>query len=300
MSRQFPCDAGSCPVARSRRPRSFISRARALFPLLLVVAVSAAEPPALSMRGGNDALPSYIGDPKAIQAGAESYQLVCSGCHGVTGEGGRGPNLVTAPGIKKASDEELFAVLKNGVPGSDMPPSPLPDQEVWQLAAYVRSLSAPAIEQNVPGDREAGRTLFYGKAGCTTCHMIRGEGGYLGPDLTNVGVTLNLARIREGLLDPNKRFAEGFDPVMVTLVNGTRIEAVAKNYSNYALQILDRDGRLHFLANNEAAAIEFLDDSWMPADYSDRLTDQEVRDILAFLSRLSLGSDTPLSGGDSR
>ena len=300
MNRRFPCHEGRCPAVPNRRSDSIISLARALFPLLLVAAVSAAEPPTLDMRAENGSPPSYIGNPEAIQAGEESYRLVCSGCHGVTGEGGRGPNLVTAAGIKKASDQELFTVLKDGVPGSDMPPSPLPEQEIWQVAAYVRSLSAPAIQQNVRGDRAAGRTLFYGKAGCTRCHMIRGEGGYLGPDLTNTGVTLNLARIREGLLDPNKRFAKGFDPVVVTLEDGTRIEAVAKNYSNYALQILDRDGKLHFLANNEAAAIEFLDDSWMPADYSDRLTDLEVRDILAFLSRLSLGSDAPRAGGESR
>ena len=262
-----------------------------MLPLLLIAAAFAAEPPAPEMRAEGDAPSPYIGDPTAIRAGKESYQLVCSGCHGVTGEGGRGPNLVTAPGIQKASDQELFGVIKDGIPGSDMPPSPLEEERIWQVAAYVRSLSAPAIRQNVAGDREAGRMLFYGEAGCTKCHMIRGEGGYLGPDLTNLGVTVNLARIREALLDPNKRFAKGFDPVTVTLVDGTRIEGVAKNYSNYALQILDNEGGLHFLANDEAAAIEFLDDSWMPADYSQRLSSDEIQDILAFLSRLSLSSD---------
>ena len=270
---------------------------RAFLPFVIVAAVSAAEPPAPDMHGVDGKPPSYIGEPKAVQAGEESFQLVCSGCHGVTGEGGRGPNLVTAPGIQKASDQELFGVIKDGIPGSDMPPSPLEEEKIWQLAAYVRSLSAPAIRQNVPGDREAGRMLFYGEAGCTGCHMIRGEGGYLGPDLTNLGVTLNLARIREGLLDPNKRFAKGFDPVTVTLADGTRVEGVAKNYSNYALQILDRDGGLHFLANDEAAAIEFLDDSWMPADFSQRLSGDEIQDILAFLSRLSLGPDATPSAG---
>ena len=79
--------------------------------------------------------------------------------------------------------------------------------------------------------------------------------------------------------------------------DGTRIEGVAKNYSNYALQILDREGGLHFLANDDAAAIEFLDDSWMPADYSQRLSSDEIQDILAFLSRLSLSSDATRSVG---
>ena len=88
--------------------------------------------------------------------------------------------------------------------------------------------------------------------------------------------------------------------VTVTLADGTRIEGVAKNYSNYALQILDAQGRLHFLANNEAAAIEFLDDSWMPADYSQRLNGEEIQDILAFLSSLSLSYEPKPSRGASQ
>ncbi|MDE0127926.1 MAG: c-type cytochrome [Bryobacterales bacterium] len=270
---------------------------KVLSALFLIAAASAEVPPGPGMQAKGGAPGRFIGDPMAIEAGKESYGLVCSGCHGVTGEGGRGPNLVTAPGVQKASDQELFGVIKDGIPGSDMPPSPLDEERIWQLAAFVRSLSAPAISQNVPGDRDAGRMLFYGDAGCTNCHMIRGEGGYLGPDLSNLGLTLSLGRIREGLLDPNNRFAKGFDPVVVTLTDGTRIEGVAKNYSNYALQILDRAGRLHFLASDDAAAIEFLVDSWMPADYPHTLSGDEIQNMLAFLSRLSLSSDaTPREG----
>ena len=161
------------------------------------------------MRAGGDSSSPHIGDPTAIQAGKESYQLVCSGCHGVTGEGGRGPNLVTAPGIQKASDQELFGVIKGGIPGSDMPPSPLDEEKIWQLAGYVRSLSAPAIRQNAPGDREAGRMLFYGEAGCTNCHMIRGEGGYLGPDLTNLGVTAQSGADSRSPTRPQQAFRQG-------------------------------------------------------------------------------------------
>lgn len=77
------------------------------------------------MRGEDASPPSYMDDPKAIQAGEESYRLVCSGFHGATGDGGRGPNLVSAAGVRKASDEKSFSVPKNGIPGSDLPPSPL-------------------------------------------------------------------------------------------------------------------------------------------------------------------------------
>ena len=271
-----------------------------MFVFFALAMLSLAQHPEPDMTAAGESSTRYMGDPAAIQAGQESYQLVCSGCHGITGEGGRGPNLLTGKGVGKATDDELFGLIKNGIPGSDMPPSPLDEIKVWQMTAYVRSLTSPALHQDVEGDQDAGKALFYGQGGCTNCHMIRGEGGYLGPDLSNLGVTQNLARIREGLLDPNKRFTKGFDPVIVTLRDGTRIEGVAKNYSNYALQILDGDGRLHLFGNNDAKTVEFRDNSWMPADYQERLSDGEVQNLLAFLSRLTLAPVEIAAGGATR
>ena len=245
---------------------------------------------------------SYIETPEAIKAGGELFVLVCSGCHGVTGEGGRGPNLLDARNVQRLGSAWLFGVIKNGIAGSDMPPSPFEDEKIWQLTAFVKNLSAPAIRQTVEGDREAGKLLFYGKAGCTGCHMIRGEGGYLGPDLSNLGVTQNLGRIREGLLNPNKRFTSGFDPVVVTLSDGTSVRGVAKNYSNYAAQVLDSDGKLHLLdrIDRTNVKLEFRETTWMPADYSERLSKSEIDNLIAFLSRQSVRPIKPSQGGASQ
>ncbi len=230
----------------------------------------------------------YIGDADSIATGHELYLTVCSGCHGVTGEGGRGPNLITGRNIRRSSDEELFAGIKNGVPGSDMPPSPLPDEQIWRLAAFVRNLSAPAYRQQADGDPDAGREVYYGGAGCNQCHMIRGEGGYLGPDLTNAGMTANLTSLREGVFEPNKRLAEGYRPVVVTKSDGVRIRGVAKNNSNYSIQLLDGDGRLHLLQKRDLADVRFQEKSWMPDDYGKRLSEKEAGDLIAFLSRQSV------------
>ena len=230
----------------------------------------------------------YMRNAAAIEAGEESYKLVCSGCHGVTAEGGRGPNLITGRNARRASDEELFDIIKNGIAGSDMPPSPLDAPKVWEITAYVRNLSAPAYRQAVKGDPAAGRMVYYGKGGCTNCHMIRGEGGYLGPDLTNLGMDRNMIQLREGLLEPNKRFTDGFRPVLVTLADGTQIKGVAKNNSNYSLQVLDGKGKLHLLDKRNVKEANFQDKSWMPANYGERLSENEVNDLLAFLSRQSI------------
>ena len=51
-----------------------------------------------------------------------------------------------------------------------------------------------AAQLVVAGDRDLGKQLFFGKGRCSGCHMIRGQGGLLGPDLSNVGA---IARLRK-------------------------------------------------------------------------------------------------------
>lgn len=241
---------------------------------------------------------THIGNPASVAAGEELYATSCSGCHGATAEGGRGPKLIGARNIRRLGNEWLFGVIQNGIAGSDMPPSSYEDKKIWQLAAYIKDLSSPAARQSVPGDPAAGREVYYGAGRCMNCHMIRGEGGYLGPDLSNLGVTRSLTEIRESVLDPNKRFTRGYTPVLVTLGNGETIRGVARNTSNYSIQLLDADGELRLLSKSDVSKVDFPKDSWMPANYSERLSRQQVTDLLAFLSRQSIRPIEPDEGAD--
>jgi putative heme-binding domain-containing protein len=227
----------------------------------------------------------YISNPEAVTAGKELYLLSCSGCHGPNGEGGRGPNLLTGRQMRRMNHQRLFDTIRNGLPGTDMPPFALPDEETWKITAFVRSLTAPAVDTPVPGDPKAGETVFFGKGGCFNCHMIRGKGGYLGPDLSNAGFLSYAAQLQKGLLDANDRITDGFDPVRVTLQDGKILEGVAKNYTNYSLQLLDKQGRLHLLQAADLKQITFLKKTWMPDDYEKRLSREEIENVLAYLSR---------------
>ncbi len=238
-----------------------------------------------------DTLP--VDSPETIQAGKDLFVNVCSGCHGPNGEGGRGPGLVPGQGARRLNREQIFQTVKYGMPGTDMPPSPLPDEQLRQITAFVRSLGAPAYEQRVAGDPEAGKVLFFGAAGCAKCHMIRGRGGFLGPDLSNIGASRNLSQLQEGFLQPNARISEGFVPVKVTMRDQRQISGVAKDNTNYSIQILDAEGNLYLLPKQEIEQIVFLEHSWMPADYSQRLSEDEVQNLLAFLSRLAVRIPQP-------
>ncbi|MEX2261932.1 MAG: c-type cytochrome [Bryobacteraceae bacterium] len=234
------------------------------------------------------ACPAVAQDAKEIEAGRELFAGACSACHGPNGEGGVGPSLSDGRRLRRLDSQELFNSIRNGVRGTDMPPFPLPDDQIRKMMAFVRSLSAPAADSGVPGDLPAGKQIFFGKGGCSNCHMIRGQGGFLGPDLTDIGARRSVKQLREGLLDPNARIAEGFRGVSVKARDGREIRGVARNFNNYSVQVLDAGGRLHLLSKEDIQHLDFSGKSPMPDDYSKRLLPEEVQNVLAFVSRQTI------------
>lgn len=86
----------------------------------------------------------FAGQTKAVEGGANLYSEYCSRCHGDDAQGrGKKPSL-RGPDTANATDGELFWILKNGDLAHGMPDwSQMPDQERWQLVAYLRSLQIP-------------------------------------------------------------------------------------------------------------------------------------------------------------
>ena len=67
------------------------------------------------------------------------FKVRCGACHGADGAGGVGPSLKGK--LAHPSEKELFSVIKNGIPGTSMPPTPLPDPQVKKLVSYVQFIN---------------------------------------------------------------------------------------------------------------------------------------------------------------
>lgn len=227
------------------------------------------------------------------EAGRQLYMGSCTGCHGATGEGSQGPSLLSGR-VSRMPDRTLFETIRNGLPGTTMPNFPMADARIHELVAFVRSLSAPAASvAAVPGgDPSRGRAFFLGAGRCNACHMIRGEGGSLGPDLSNIGADRTLHQLRESLTKPSARIAAGYSAVTATTADGRRIDGVAKNYNSYSAQILDRAGKLHLLRRADLKSLDVKEASLMPA-VADAAA---VNDLLAFLTRQTMRPYTAAEG----
>lgn len=228
------------------------------------------------------------GQPEAIAEGQKLFVASCSGCHGTHAEGGRGPNLADGSIVRRTDDEHLFGAIHNGVPGANMPAFNLPGTQIWQLLAYIHSLSSPAAESHVPGDPEAGKATYYGKGGCSNCHMILGRGGMLGPDLSNIGMSRSWHQLTQALVNPKFRSQAGFQGVTIVTTKGAKITGIAKYNTNYSLVVQDAEGNLHSLSMQDIRELIFRKGSLMPDDYGQRLSPKEIDDVVAFLSRQSV------------
>ena len=83
----------------------------------------------------------YEGNSEAVLAGRKLYRQHCAECHGAEGHGGEKAPDLHAPEVQKASPGRLFWFLKNGDLDAGMPSwSKLPDQRLWQLTSYLKTL----------------------------------------------------------------------------------------------------------------------------------------------------------------
>lgn len=222
---------------------------------------------------------------EVIEAGRQLYNSSCTVCHGLEGTvGDRGPALAATRRYLRTSDDDLFSAIKKGIPGTLMPPAGLSDDHVWRIVAYIRSLRATASDEFVEGNAGSGQTIFRNKAGCAGCHMIRGRGGLLGPDLSKIGAERNLHDLRQALTSPRPQIPRGYQPARITTKSGEVIEGLIKNEDGFSLQVMDRLYRIHLLPRAEVE-VEYSKESLMPNRYEKILSAEEMQDLLAFLSR---------------
>jgi cytochrome c oxidase cbb3-type subunit III len=243
----------------------------------------------------------FAGDPNAAKVGESQFRANCAFCHGLGARGGgRGPDLTRAQKKHGNADADLFRTINEGVPGTAMPPNGATQQgvgmtteEIWQVISYIRSVDKKA--PSVPaGDPAHGKALFYGTAACSTCHMVNGKGGRLGPDLTGTASARSADYIVESVRNPNRRLAQGISEAMkefsqeyetVTVVDaaGQKFQGVVLNEDSFTLQMMDTREQLHLFDKDKLRSFQKTRESLMPPYDPKTLPDKDLQDIVAYL-----------------
>ncbi len=224
--------------------------------------------------------------PADLKNGQQLFMGQCARCHGPKGEGGRGA-VLARPRLRHAPDDQaLFLVIRDGIKGTEMPAGYAVDTlENWQLAAYVRSLGRMA-PQTVPGDPKRGQELYQAKGHCSQCHIVSGQGGSLGPELTEIASRRSAAHLRAAVLDPESTLPEGFLEVRLLTKDGSRITGVRLNEDTFTIQVVDLTGGIHSFFKEDLKELQRdTGKSPMPG-FRSTFSASEMDDLVAYLASL--------------
>jgi putative membrane-bound dehydrogenase-like protein len=143
------------------------------------------------------------------------------------------------------------------------------------------------IVDQAPGDPEAGRRIFFhhGGPGCYRCHMIEGRGRTIGPDLTMIGHSRGRQHVLESILDPSREIAPLYTLWSITQRSGDRIDAMLLRRDGSAMEIyVDSNAQEIKVPEKNIVGRKMRKESLMPTGLASGMTDQELRDLLAFLT----------------
>ena len=136
------------------------------------------------------------------------------------------------------------------------------------------------------GNAQAGRRYFMtsSAAECVRCHSIGGQGGEVGPNLSNIGSVLTREQILQALVEPSARLSPGFGMVMLTLKDGTSAAGILAQENEHELVLKTSEAEPLKIAVSRIAKRENVPSSMPPM--GNIMSKREIRDVVEFLSGL--------------
>jgi putative heme-binding domain-containing protein len=244
------------------------------------------------------AVPARAGAQNAddVDGGRRLFQGMCVECHGVGGTGGDAPSL-NRPKLQHALDDAALAnVIANGIANTAMPRiRRFTEGELRQLVAYVRSIGRTSPER-VPGDAKKGAAIYKNLA-CSSCHIVAGEGGNLGPDLTDIGFLRGAAYLREAVVAPDSSLPKGtlsvlsrgyaeYLPVRIVTRQGNEVRGIRVNEDAFTIQVRDAAGKFYSLRKADVQVLDKPTGKSMMPSFASRLAAPELTDLVAYLASL--------------
>jgi putative heme-binding domain-containing protein len=226
-------------------------------------------------------------DPVHLSSGTgeKIFARSCGECHALDGRGGeRAPNIAESPRVQRLSDDQIFGVVENGIPGTGMPAfHTLESSDIKSVVAYLRTLQGTKKTAELPGDPDRGRITFFGKAKCSNCHMVAGKGGFIASDLSGYACTHSAEETRSAINRPNPNADRQSRTVTATTRDGNKYVGRIRNEDNFSLQLQGLDGMFHFLAKSDLERLDSSPQSSMPSDYGSTLSSNELNDLISYL-----------------
>jgi mono/diheme cytochrome c family protein len=253
-----------------------------------------APAPAARPRPNNFLISRAIPDPAAVERGQKLFVSNCGFCHGATATGGEnGPDLVRSVlALHDEGGDQIGPVIRKGAPEKGMPAFPMNDEQISDIAAFVRSRQQAAINRRdyeiqnvVTGDPQKGEAYFNGAGQCNTCHSATG-------DLKGIASRYDPVALQSRFLFPApRRFDAGGPPpapveVTVTPASGSPVMGTLQYLDDFSVSLRDTSGSYHSWTRGQDLKVEVRDPLAAHEALLRKYTDDDMHNVLAYLVTL--------------
>jgi putative heme-binding domain-containing protein len=138
---------------------------------------------------------------------------------------------------------------------------------------------------------EQGRNMFLA-TNCITCHAMGGEGQNIGPELSQIGNRFSPEDMLKSIINPNEVISDQYNSTVFSLKGGNSVvgRLISEEDDTYKIsQNPYAPDVIRSIPKNEVTGTKMSTISLMPPGTIDRLNDDEVKDLLAYM----------ISGGNS-
>jgi putative heme-binding domain-containing protein len=151
----------------------------------------------------------------------------------------------------------------------------------WKIEEALAVVENNLVERNF----EQGRNMFTATA-CISCHGMRGEGGSVGPDLTQLGTRFSPRDILESIIEPNKVISDQYASTVFSLKDGSSVlgRLVKEDDVKYYIsQNPFAPQTLREVDKKAVSATQPADVSSMPPGLINSLNEERLKDLMAYL-----------------
>jgi len=236
-----------------------------------------------------------VPDAAAVERGQKLFVSNCGFCHGATARGGEnGPDLVRSViALRDEGGDLIGPVIRQGVPDKGMPPLPMTDEQIADIAAFVRAQQQAAINRRdyeiqnvVTGDARQGETFFNGAGGCKNCHSAGG-------DLRGIAGKYDPVALQSRFLYPGpRRFGPGSETpppavkVTVTPASGAAVTGTLEYLDDFNVALRDSSGFYRSFPRSKELKVEVRDPLAAHVELLKKYTDDDMHNVLAYLVTL--------------
>ena len=167
------------------------------------------------------------------------------------------------------------AVRAQGVPAQPPPVCTRADLKA-AVDGYVAAQKAGDVSKLALADK----AVF--KENCATCHKLYGEGGDTGPELTGYERT-NLEFMLPSIVDPSAAIREEFTNFAVFTADGRTLTGLIQDQNNRTVTLRSVDNQTTLVNRDDIEDLKALPVSLMPDGLLAKLSDEQVRDLFAYL-----------------